>query len=112
MGIRKKSDGMDFASFSVQKAFDRIKETDKELYKHLRTAFDDILENAFCGIQIPKNLIPKEYAQKYGIDNLWKYDLPDAWRLLYTIKAPNKIEIISVILDWMNHKNYEKLFRY
>ena len=74
--------------------------------------YQKILENAFCGIQFPKDLIPKEYIKKYEINNLWKYNLPGAWRLLYTITTPNKIEIISVVLDWMNHKDYERLFKF
>ncbi len=28
------------------------------------------------------------------------------------ITTPNKIEIIAVILDWMNHKDYERLFNF
>ena len=41
-----------------------------------------------------------------------KYDLPDGWRLVYTITTPNKVEIISVILEWFNHPEYEKRFHY
>ena len=113
MGIIKKSDGIDFADISVKRSLEHVKKTDTELYKHLTRAFEDILDNAFCGIQIPKKLIPKEFKKKFGdLDNLWKYNLPDAWRLLYTIKAPNKVEIISVVLDWMNHKQYDRMFGY
>ena len=53
----------------------------------------------------------KQYIQKYNIDNLWKYDLPNAWRLIYTIET-DKIKIINIILEWFNHKNYEKKFKY
>ena len=109
MGIKKKSSGIDFSDSSIKNAWENLKENDKELYKHLERAFNDILENAFCGIQIPKKLIPKEYK---NLENLWKYNLPNAWRLLYTIKSPTKIEIISVILEWMSHKDYERKFKY
>ena len=30
---------------------------------------NNIEKNAFCGIQIPKRIIPKEYASKYGVGN-------------------------------------------
>jgi hypothetical protein len=78
---------------------------------------DDNLEkdleiNAFCGIQIPKRLIPKEYILKYKIQNLWKYDLPDGWRLIYSIMPQGKVEILSVIFEWFNHKEYERKFNY
>ena len=75
-------------------------------------AIGDLKENAFSGIQIPKRLFPKEYVQKYGITNLWKYDLPRGWRLLYTVTSDNEVELISAILEWFDHKNYEKRFKY
>lgn len=109
MGLIKKSDGIDFADISIKNSLEEIKESDKELHKHLERAFKDIQENAFCGIQIPKKLFPKEYSY---FNNLWKYNLPSAWRLLYTIKSPNKVEIIAVILNWMKHKDYERLFKF
>jgi len=108
MGIIKKSNGIDFQDIKLKNSFESLKEADPLLYKNLERAFRDILSNAFCGIQIPKKLIPQEY----NCNNLWKYNLPDSWRLIYTIKSPTKIEIISVILEWMNHKDYERRFRY
>ena len=109
MGIKKRSDGIDFANSKIKEAFENLKDTDEELYRHLTRAFNDLLDNAFCGIQIPKKLFPKEYGD---LDNLWKYNLPNAWRLVYSVKARDKIEIISVILEWMNHKHYERKFKY
>ena len=77
-----------FADDKIKKAFEKLNEgktEDKQLYEFLVRAFKDIEENAFCGIRISKKLIPKEYKQKYGIDNLWKYNLPNAWRLIYSV---------------------------
>lgn len=68
-----------FADEKVKASFESLKESkteDKMLYEWIRRALDDLEENAFCGIQIAKRLIPKVYIQKYGIDNLWKYDMP------------------------------------
>ncbi|MBC8522280.1 MAG: hypothetical protein H8D26_09920, partial [Methanomicrobia archaeon] len=89
-----------FADEKLKEAFEKLTDSTTEnrnLYKWLNRAFDDISENAFCGIQIPKRLIPKVYIEKYGIDNLWKYNLPNAWRLLYSV-ARDEIIIISIIL--------------
>ena len=77
----------------------------------IKRAFSDICSNPFCGIQIPKRLIPQEYISKDNIDNLWKYNLPNAWRLLYSIKR-DKIEILSIVLEWLDHKEYERRFKY
>ena len=85
---------------------------EKQLKQWLDRALEDLERNAFCGIQISKRLIPKEYHLKFGpIDNLWKYNLPDAWRLIYTIKK-DKVIVLSIVLEWMDHKEYERRFKY
>ena len=103
-----------FADEKLKDAFEILKDSsteDRNLYKWLNRAFDDISENTFCGIQIPKRLIPKAYIEKYGIDNLWKYNLPNAWRLLYSV-ARDEVIIISILLEWLSHKEYERKFKY
>lgn len=103
-----------FTDNKIRLAFDKLSSGNSEqrqLSNWLARAFKDIEENAFCGIQIPNKLIPKTYQKKYDIKNLWKYDLPNAWRLLYSIED-NKVLVISIILEWMDHKNYERRFNY
>jgi len=100
-----------FANDKLEDDFATLPDDD-EIKKYIIRAIKDIKANAFCGIQIPKKLIPKYYVQKYRITNCWKYDLPDGWRLIYTITTPNKVEILSVILDWFDHKDYERKFKY
>ncbi len=103
-----------FADVKLKETFDKLKfsETeDKKLYEWICRALKDIEENAFCGRQIPKRLFPKEYVQKYNINNLWKYDLPSGWRLIYSIGREGTF-ILSIVLEWFNHKDYNKRFNY
>lgn len=100
-----------FISDELEKDFNEL-EDDDPIKKGIIRAINDLKENAFSGIQIPKRLFPKEYVQKYGIKNLWKYDLPNAWRLLYTVTAENEVDLISAILEWFDHKMYERKFKY
>ncbi len=100
-----------FIEQELEDGFNRLKEEDF-LKKSMIRAIKDLQENAFCGIQIPKRLIPKEYLHKYGLTNLWKYNLPQGWRLLYTVTADNEIELISAILEWFDHKGYERRLGY
>lgn len=82
------------------------------LKKWLGRAFEDLEKNAFCGTQIAKRLMPKEYAVRFGkLHNIWKYDLPNSWRLVYTIKK-EEVVVLSIVLEWLNHKDYEKRFKY
>ncbi len=103
-----------FADENTREAYYKLENGDsseKELFKFINQAMDNIERNSFCGIQIPKKQIPKEYLTKYNSTNLWKYDLPNAWRLIYTIRAGKPV-VISLILEWMNHKEYERKFNY
>jgi len=100
-----------FADDKIEKEFNDLKDSD-ETKKWIRKAIEELKQNAFCGIPLPKRLIPKEYVIKYQTKNLWKYDLPNAWRLIYTIKTLDRVEILSVILEWFNHPDYEKRFGY
>jgi len=100
-----------FINENLKRAFEELNKEDKKMYDFILRAFEDIENNAFCGIQIPKRLIPKEYIKKYDVKNLWKYNLPDAWRLIYSIKGRNLL-VFSIILEWMDHKTYERKFGY
>ncbi len=103
-----------FVDANVRKAFYKLEEGDnseKEMFKFINQAMDNIENNAFCGVQIPKKQIPKEYIKKYNVGNLWKYDLPNAWRLIYSISG-GKAVVVSIILEWMDHKNYNRRFNY
>ena len=104
-----------FENERVKKSFEKLKNSkteDKNLYKWLIRAFEDLETDPFSGTQIAKKIIPKEYEKKYGkLDNLWKYDLPNAWRLIYTIKN-QEIIVLSVVLEWMDHKEYERRFKF
>ena len=69
------------------------------LLKSIKDKIDLLKENPFYGNNIPKKLIPKTY------------DVPNLWRMLYTIKG-DRIEIICFILNIVDHKKYNKIFGY
>ena len=103
-----------FADKKIESAFDELKEgkfEDKKLYAFIDRAIDDLKKDPTSGTKIPKEIWPRVYIQKYDINNLFKYDLPNGWRLIYTIKS-DEVRIISVILEWFDHNGYEKRFRY
>ncbi len=103
-----------YAEEKIKKSLEKLKDSkteDRKLYEWINRALDDLEENCFYGIQIPKKLIPRVYVEKYGIDNLWKYDLPRGWRLIYSV-ADGDVCVLSIILEWMDHKDYERRFGY
>ena len=63
------------------------------------------------GNPIAKILIPDEYRIKYGAMNLFRVELPNFWRMLYSVRDyDDKTEII--VVDILDHKSYNKKFGY
>jgi len=106
-----KPNKMKFIDNSLEKAFNTIDNNDPTK-KALIRAIKDIKENCYCGRNVRKKLIPRRLIEKYKINNLWIYNLPSAWRLLYSLTTSGEIGLVAVVLDWMNHKDYERLFKF
>ncbi len=96
-------------NFIVGKQISEGKENSDEiqLLKSIRQKIEFIKANPFYGDNIKKELIPKEY----NVSNLWRVELSNFWRMLYTIKG-DQIEIICFILDILDHPSYDKKFGY
>lgn len=83
------------------------------IFNAINKKIELIKSNIHYGEPIPKNLIPKEYKVKYNVANLFWVGLPNFWRMIYTLTdGETKIEIISFILDVLDHKQYNKKFGY
>jgi len=80
----------------ILNSFNRIKEILKQ--------------NPQYGQPINKKLIPKKILN-LGITNLYRVELANFWRMLYTIEG-NKIEILLFIINIVDHKEYNKLLNY
>jgi len=100
-----------YANERIKKDLEKLKVRDEKFYEHIANALRNIQEDPVCGIKIPQRLIPKEWREKFGINNLYKYNLPNGWRLFYSLIG-NEIEVIAIILRFMDHKEYERVFHY
>ena len=81
------------------------------MFRSIKQKIDFIKANPFYGDHIKKSLIPREYAIKYDTRNLWRAELVNYWRLLYTIKG-NQNETTCFVIGIMNHEEYDKLLGY
>ncbi|HLC73732.1 MAG TPA: hypothetical protein VJH20_03795 [Candidatus Nanoarchaeia archaeon] len=111
MSFAKPATGVIFIDDESEVSFNSLAEN-SPLKKSIRKAISDLKENVFCGESVKKEKIPKIYIKKYKIDNLWWYPLSEGWRLVYSIMIPNRVEILGVILEYFNHKDYERRFGY
>lgn len=71
-----------------------------------------LVQDVTLGDQLRRELIPPSLRKAYACDNLWRLELPGAWRLLYTIQSrPDEATTVSV-LRILSHKDYDRLFGY
>jgi len=68
-------------------------------------------QNPILGDSIRRELWPQKYITEYGIHCLFRVEMSDGWRLIYTISG-NKTEKIVTVLEAFSHKEYEKRFEY
>lgn len=85
----------------------------RTLLNAIKKKVELIKANPYYGDPIAKSLTPKEYVSRYGITNLFRVELPNFWRMLYTLtNDETEIEIIAFVLDVIDHDEYDKKFGY
>ncbi len=82
--------------------------------KSILNAFNKKVElikfNVHYGDSIKKDQIPEKYKTKYDVNNLFRVELPNFWRMYYTLTDDeNQVEIIAFVLDILDHKKYDKI---
>ncbi len=78
------------------------------LRKAIDKAFKNLEKNSQAGKQIPNREISNKVLKKYGIKTLWRYPLPNSWRLLYS-PVSDGIKVLSIVLGWGDHKWYTEV---
>ncbi|MBT4824661.1 hypothetical protein HN695_05140 [Candidatus Woesearchaeota archaeon] len=91
-------------------AKDRYYELGKPILNSFFRVKDILKENPHYGNPIAKKLIPKS-LKRIGIKRLFRVELSNYWRLLYTIEG-TEAEIYVFVLYIVDHKEYNKLFGY
>jgi|SRR3989338_2376773 len=83
---------------------------EKSILNSINKKVELIKFNVHYGDSIKKDQIPQKYKIKYGINNLFRVELPNFWRMYYTLTDDeNQVEIIAFVLDILDHKEYDKI---
>ncbi|MCK4520960.1 MAG: hypothetical protein KAU20_00165 [Nanoarchaeota archaeon] len=97
-----------------KEAYLRLKKRNDKEAKTILNSFNRVKEilkeNPQFGNPIPKNLIPDK-LERLGVQNLYRVELSNYWRVLYTIEG-NTVEIFLFVLSIADHREYNKLFGY
>lgn len=80
------------------------------LLNSIERTINFLKKNPQYGDPIRKEIIPENF-KKARIQNLYRVELSNYWRMLYTIEG-NQIEIFCFVLSIIDHPTYNKLFGY
>jgi len=94
----------------VQGKTAKKKPTYEQLLSSVNNALKNIKANPFYGDLIPRKYLSK-VADRYGTSKIFRVELIGYWRLLYTLIG-DEISIIALILEYMDHDKYDKIFGY
>ncbi|HOZ35908.1 MAG TPA: type II toxin-antitoxin system RelE/ParE family toxin [archaeon] len=82
----------------------------KMISKSIAEKIELLKQDPHFGEPIKSKQIPKWFLKKYNIKFLFKVRLADYWRLLYTITGTGEIEIVVVIVEFVDHEKYNQIF--
>ena len=94
----------------LKKFFDAL-DPSSEQYKNIYKILHLLKENPEYGDKVRRELWPNWYVKKYGIKTLFRVELNKGDRMIYTISGTRDSKNVT-ILEILNHKDYEKRFRY
>lgn len=81
-------------------------------YKLLKKGIEKLSSDYRSGAQISrKHPVFSFYYKKYNVKNLWKLDVSKNWRLIYTVVG-TEVKVLSIILELLDHKDYDRRFGY
>ena len=98
--------------------YNELKESAKDgngasiiLLKKLKKAIDKLRWSYKTGEHISRDKIPEFYKIRYGVENLWKLNIDPNYRLIYTVRG-TEVEVMSIILEYLDHKAYNRRLSY
>ena len=103
-----------FLKGDAKEAYEELKKRDdkeaKALLKSIERVIAILKDNPQYGDPVTNKLVPAKY-KKLRLNNLYRAELSNFWRMLYTVEG-NTIEIFVFVLDITDHAQYNKLFGY
>ena len=89
---------------------------DAKQLKKLQWWVERLKGDVFAGDQIPKDRIPSSLGERSGlaspVENSWRFELPGAYRGIYTVVAVEGRKPAVLVLEILSHKEYDRLFGY
>ena len=88
----------------------------KDVQEALRRKAKDLAIDPQAGTFVPVARVPRSTLRRWEarvgkVTNLYKLDLPGAWRALYTIGTEGPLRVV-LVLEVLRHRDYERVLGY
>lgn len=81
----------------------------RSVARRVRAIGSMLRSDCLHGEVVRRSAIPKAIAARYGVENLFVEDLPDFWRLLYTVvKRVERRDVLGITI--VDHREYSRWF--
>lgn len=88
------------------------REVQDALRRRARRLAQDPQHGTFIAIgRVPKDTVRRWQARVGTVPNLYKLDLPQGWRALYTVGSGGSLRVV-LVLEILRHKEYDQLLGY
>ncbi len=82
------------------------------LKKTVTSVISSLKNKVIVGEHVKHEVIPKYHIKRHNIQILYRVSLPHGWRLVYSIQSFYEKEPTILLLELMDHKQYNKRFGY
>ena len=81
----------------------------RSIARRVRVVAATLLSDCLHGEVVRRSALPKAIVERYGVENLFVEDLPDFWRLIYSVikRGEGRGVLIIAIVD---HRDYSRWF--
>lgn len=79
----------------------------RSIARRVRIVGATLLSDCLHGEVVRRSALPKAIVAKYGVENLFVEDLPDFWRLLYSVLKRGETRGV-LILAIVDHRDYSR----
>ena len=83
-----------------------------KLHKSIADTIDLIKNDPTRGNHVKYDKIPSYYIKKYKIKSLFRIELVDYWRMMYSIHTFDDSGVGILVLEALSHEKYNKRFGY
>jgi len=100
---------------NAREACEKLKEKapnskiERSILNGLKNKFELIKADAECGNKVKRRRYPDSYVREYGITNLYRLELPDFWRMFYSLSNEGDW-VVAYVIDIMDHNEYNRVF--